>query len=171
MDTVSVKSLLNKPGSEQEFQEERTLVTLAGDGEDLEVTKPWLIRGKISHLDSQSVLFKGQSSTEVIMRCARCNTPVRVPIEVFLTQRFVTDADVKEPLDDEIALESIQDGRIELYDVLLYEMSLAVPMKVLCRDDCKGLCPVCGQNLNEGKCSCKVDNTDPRWDALKSLIK
>jgi len=171
MDTISVKSLLNKPGSEELLQEERHLDTLSGEGEELKVIAPWLVQGKISHLDSESVLFEGQSSTKVIMNCARCNTPVEVPIEVNLKQRFVINADDKEPFDDEIALESIEDGRIALYDVLLYEMSLAVPMKVLCKEDCKGLCPVCGQNLNQGCCACKVDNTDPRWDALKDLIK
>ena len=44
-------------------------------------------------------------------------------------------------------------------------------MKVLCREDCKGLCPKCGRNLNEGPCGCDLHEEDPRWDALKGLLQ
>ncbi len=52
----------------------------------------------------------------------------------------------------------------------LYDYShLNLPMKVLCKDDCKGLCPKCGKNLNEGECGCKSDNIDDRWLPLLDL--
>ena len=48
---------------------------------------------------------------------------------------------------------------------------LSVPLKVLCREECKGLCPHCGKNLNEGACGCRETGADPRWDKLRSLQK
>jgi uncharacterized protein len=49
------------------------------------------------------------------------------------------------------------------------QVLLALPLKIVCRDDCKGLCPQCGKNLNEGPCACVVQVEDPRWAALKEI--
>ena len=57
-----------------------------------------------------------------------------------------------------------------LEDLLREQVLLAVPLKVICREDCKGLCPHCGKNLNEeGACSCADELEDPRWAALKEI--
>jgi len=55
----------------------------------------------------------------------------------------------------------------ELHDTLL----LAVPMKILCKEDCRGLCPHCGADLNEGPCGCDAPQIDPRWEALRKLLE
>ena len=52
-----------------------------------------------------------------------------------------------------------------------YDLLLELPSKMLCQEDCRGLCPICGKDLNEGPCGCEHDTTDPRWDALKSLFQ
>lgn len=56
-----------------------------------------------------------------------------------------------------------------LEDVLREQVLLAVPLKAICREDCKGLCPHCGQNLNQGQCACAEPLEDPRWAALKDI--
>ena len=56
-----------------------------------------------------------------------------------------------------------------LEDVLREQVLLAVPLKVICRDDCKGLCPHCGKNLNQEQCSCAAPGEDARWGALKEI--
>jgi uncharacterized protein len=56
-----------------------------------------------------------------------------------------------------------------LEDALREQVLLALPLKVICREDCKGLCPHCGANLNDGQCSCADPPEDPRWTALKDL--
>jgi len=58
---------------------------------------------------------------------------------------------------------------LELSDVLREQVLLAVPIKTVCRPDCKGLCPRCGHNLNEGDCACQPEQADPRWYALRDL--
>ena len=58
---------------------------------------------------------------------------------------------------------------LELEDVLREQVLLAVPLKTVCQVDCKGLCPRCGQNLNEGSCTCRSEQEDPRWYALRDL--
>lgn len=56
-----------------------------------------------------------------------------------------------------------------LEDVLREQVLLALPLKVTCREDCRGLCPHCGTNLNEQRCSCTAAIDDPRWSALKQI--
>jgi len=56
-----------------------------------------------------------------------------------------------------------------LEDVLREQILLAVPLKAICKEDCRGLCPHCGKNLNAGQCSCEEPVEDPRWNALKEI--
>jgi len=56
-----------------------------------------------------------------------------------------------------------------LEEAVREQVLLALPLKMICREDCKGLCPQCGQNLNEGPCSCTAPNHDLRWSALKEI--
>jgi uncharacterized protein len=58
---------------------------------------------------------------------------------------------------------------IELADVIKEQVLLALPVKTVCKEDCKGLCPHCGQNLNQGSCDCTQERSDPRWSALEGL--
>ncbi|WDU84060.1 YceD family protein [Caloramator sp. Dgby_cultured_2] len=65
----------------------------------------------------------------------------------------------------------ITEDRINLEDMIIDNIILSYPAKILCSDDCKGLCPVCGKNLNEGQCECLKDVIDPRLEALKQFFK
>ena len=64
-----------------------------------------------------------------------------------------------------------KDDTIDLGELMRDEFYLALPMKPLCRPDCKGLCPMCGVNWNRETCTCKAEWTDPRLDSLKTLLK
>ena len=63
----------------------------------------------------------------------------------------------------------IPDGKLDLAQLTWEDLLLFLPSKLLCRDDCKGICPQCGKNLNEGTCECKKE-IDPRFAALLDLL-
>lgn len=73
--------------------------------------------------------------------------------------------------DDEIRVLPSESLVIELDEDVRQSLRLAVPVKLLCTDECKGLCPQCGTNLNEGQCECESDTTDPRWEPLRKLSR
>ncbi len=73
--------------------------------------------------------------------------------------------------DDEVRPYSPEMDILDLTKDVRDTLLLAVPMKLLCKEDCKGLCPVCGANLNHETCSCKVETVDPRWEGLKKLLQ
>lgn len=71
---------------------------------------------------------------------------------------------------DELAVSFYQDERIDLSQMTLEQIVLALPMKPLCKADCRGLCPECGANRNTTRCACAPEDTDPRWATLKTLL-
>ena len=73
--------------------------------------------------------------------------------------------------DDEIIRIPQAEQSVDLVDIVRENILLGVPYKVLCHNDCKGLCPVCGQNLNTEPCHCIPRSPDPRWTVLKDLQK
>ena len=71
----------------------------------------------------------------------------------------------------ELNLDFFSDEEIDIDQLITEQILLAVPMKPLCNSKCPGICPVCGKNLNEGKCNCKTDKVDPRLLPLERLKK
>ena len=98
--------------------------------------------------------------------CDRCGEPYTREMNMNFEHKLVqTLAD--EGNDDYI---ETPDFTLELDDVVISDILLSLPSKNLCRDDCKGLCQICGQNLNNGECSCDKRQTDPRLEILKQFI-
>jgi uncharacterized protein len=106
--------------------------------------------------------------------CTRCLTPV----ERVLVIAFQADFVDKEMFPDskEVHLENsdldtdvIQGNELDLAQVAREQILLNLPEQVLCREDCRGICPVCGKDLNEGRCDCADKEIDPRWAVLKDL--
>ena len=97
--------------------------------------------------------------------CARCNAPIRREMHVEIDHALIARSE-NEETDDYITVENM---RLDLDALASEDIYLAMPYRFLCRDNCKGLCAVCGADLNAGDCGCKKP-TDPRWDALKDLL-
>ena len=118
--------------------------------------------------------LRGRLSTELELQCARCLDPVpqKVDREFELLYRPLgADAgrDELSVTDAEAEIGYYQGDGLLLEDVLREQVLLALPLKITCRADCKGLCPQCGKNLNQEQCSCSRELEDPRWAALKDV--
>lgn len=107
------------------------------------------------------------------MRCHRCLDEFEYPLHMSFSALAVID----EQLEREETLEESEDiihvpARSQFIDAtqLVYDgILLELPYKLLCREDCQGLCDQCGQNLNHGTCQCDQDSIDPRWEKLNQL--
>ncbi len=99
-------------------------------------------------------------------RCDRCLTPFTRSYDLPLEHTLVTSLENEEN-DDFILLEQEQLNLAELVEA---DMLLELPYKSLCREDCRGLCPQCGKNLNEGLCGCRSQSVDPRLEVLRQLL-
>ena len=126
------------------------------------------------HQVIQDIRLRGCLSAGLELQCARCLEPV--PQEVkrefeLLYRPLGADAgkDELSVTDAEAEIGYYQGEGLALEDVLREQILLALPLKVTCRADCKGLCPQCGKNLNQEQCSCSIEVEDPRWAALKDV--
>lgn len=126
------------------------------------------------HQVVQDIRLKGKLETVLQVACARCLEPVDLPVERsfdLLYRPLGTDSGHKElsVTDAEAEIGYYQGEGLLLEDALREQVLLAVPLKAICREDCKGLCPHCGSNLNESQCACSDEVEDPRWAALKDI--
>ena len=122
----------------------------------------------------QDIRVVGEMFTRVEVACARCLEPVARDVQRkfdLLYRPLGSDSGRAEisvtTAEAEIGYYS-GDG-VLLEDILREQLLLEVPIKVVCREDCKGICPHCGQNRNQGSCDCVEAAADPRWDALRGL--
>lgn len=129
-------------------------------------------RGHKNILDD--IRLVGKLATEVEVACARCLEPVRQAVtrDFELLYRPQGADKTKEEASvskGETEISYYEGDGLLLEDVLREQVLLAVPYRVLCQENCKGLCPTCGRNLNSGECGCEDAKPDPRWNALSGL--
>ncbi|KXK05991.1 MAG: putative metal-binding protein [Acidobacteria bacterium OLB17] len=121
--------------------------------------------------DPRGAHISGHLSTAVKAECVRCLEPAEKRIEVEFDDLFVEELEAGSG-EIEVAAgsldESVAGDAVELAEVLREQILLELPDQPLCREDCKGLCPKCGQNRNLIDCNCSAE-IDPRWAALRDL--
>jgi len=103
---------------------------------------------------SEEVLVSGNAKGEAVLECYSCNEKFILPVEFRINQSFPSNVEV-------IGLEE------EIRQLFI----LNLPDRPLCKDDCKGLCPQCGRNLNTGKCGCRQQPSLNKWGKLEELLK
>jgi uncharacterized protein len=126
------------------------------------------------HQVIQDIRLRGRLAAGLELPCARCLDTVKQDVKRefdLLYRPLGADAgrDELSVTDAEAEIGYYQGEGILLEDVLREQVLLALPLKITCREDCKGLCPHCGKNLNQEQCSCAVPLEDPRWTALKEI--
>jgi uncharacterized protein len=104
-------------------------------------------------------------------RCDRCvdefDKELRNNFQMLYTSEEA-DRDLYDP--DEMRLVLPDQHEVDIGDDVRQFIMLAVPQKILCKESCAGLCPRCGRNLNRERCTCTVEEIDPRWDRLRGLL-
>jgi uncharacterized protein len=169
--TVSLDAVLDEPVP---FAFELFFSTAGLDREPLLEVSPVRLEGEISRIE-KGFLFDAQVAYAGKLECSRCLASypfqTREEFSLILTKRAPAPG-------QEIVLEG-DDFDVYFYDepvlpvapIAEERIQMAVPMKPLCREDCRGLCPRCGEDLNVADCGCAADSADPRWEALRQLKK
>ncbi len=126
---------------------------------------------RVEHIKGKELLIHAETILTLVIPCDRCLEDVRHEFVLNSTKHVdvgLSDAELTEELDES----NFIDGYHLDVDKLLYNEILSEwPEKVLCRDDCRGLCGVCGQNLNTGSCDCEEPGLDPRMSVVRDLFK
>jgi uncharacterized protein len=147
------------------------IVDVFGDGNG------HLVQGGIELLrTNRSILAKGILTTEVELTCSRCLSLFRYPLSLNIEEEYIPTIDIVSgvplPMPEEPGSFTIDEHHIiDFTEAIRQYTVMSIPMKPLCREECAGLCPNCGRNLNHGPCSCPQPEVDPRWSGLIELLK
>jgi len=141
--------------------------------ERIRLTEPATVKGKV-RLSGNEVFVNGHIDTRAQVECDRCLQQIELPVSADFALEYITGSDYEssnlaELTEDAMAVSVFDGETIDVDEIVKEQIVLAVPTRVLCREDCKGICPQCGIDKNTGECQCVTDDIDPRWAALKNL--
>jgi DUF177 domain-containing protein len=157
-----------------------------GAVEDFRIVSPVALTGEVRK-DGPQVRLKGHLAATLECACSRCLEAFEVPVAVDLDLLFLPvtavpaagsrsssdDPDDDEGgeaiADDDLGVSFYRGDVLDLGEIIREQFYLALPMKPLCRQECRGLCPVCGINRNRDTCTCRTEWIDPRLEPLKRL--
>lgn len=153
-----------------EFDE---LITVDLEDETAQLIEPCKISGEL-RIGIIQIELDGKVGAKVKLDCSRCLIPVELNLEVPFSAIYITEENYTKEQESKLQGEdfeiAIYDGeKIDLSQLATEQILLNLPTQVFCQENCQGLCPKCGQNLNKEKCSCETKEIDPRWSALKNL--
>ena len=172
---LDLSDIARVPGSFAEHEIDMTF----HDVEGMTLTAP--VRGKmIVSSTGRVLLLEGAVDTEVELLCYRCGITYRQPVHAEFQEDFVLQPmqahgqgprvnEEEEMPETRLFFEGTLD--LNLDELLRQSIFVALPLKPLCRDDCQGLCPHCGQRLSEGPCACQPENINPRMAVLQRLLE
>jgi uncharacterized protein len=140
---------------------------------DFRQLEPLEVRGTAELIEGQ-IRISGTLQTKVDLVCARCLDSVAEDLSRDFDLYYRPIAAMQGGEEEHLAAEDTEIGFFEgnglfLADILAEQVNLAIPMKVICRSDCRGLCSHCGANLNHEECRCEAHATDPRFEPLARL--
>ena len=172
--TIPLEAAAEEPVA---FDFELTVPAESLDRELLLETSPVRFAGEVSRIEAGYAL-SGELSWGGKLECSRCLTAYPFDADesfsLMLYKRY--KGEPGEPAERELDKDDLdvyfyEDPELSVLPIVEERIQMAVPMKPLCKEDCLGLCPTCGKDLNQGPCECREETIDPRWEALSKLKK
>ena len=125
---------------------------------------------RLSNIGRSKALVQGSARLTFGLACDRCLRDVDYTFDLSFDTVVISPDYTGEDAEEEAASELMEGYHLNVDELIKNELLLNWPMKVLCREDCKGICKSCGKNLNDGECGCDDFVPDPRMAAIKDLF-
>ena len=163
---INLLPILNYEGKRLDIDE--TLKIENRDGDNFQILEPVTVKGQMVNIGGSLELeAKGEARLKLV--CDRCLEEFEDMVAFEIQERF-KKAENGSGVESNPDIVMLEGDTVDL-DALVYDaLVMHLPSKVLCTQDCKGLCLNCGQNLNQGDCKCDTRPTDPRFDILDNLL-
>ncbi len=159
---IYIKNLKSDDSGYTSFELSENIKGIDSGGETINFSGPINVKGIIERNEG-TFLIKGEVQAKVILQCSRCLRTVKYPLNTVFDQMYSETGDGEDVL-------LARGDRIELNKPVQESILLELPIKVLCKEECKGLCPICGVDRNVTQCDCKHERVDPRMQKLKKLL-
>lgn len=145
---------------------------LADAGEGVRATEMVRVEGRAEH-EAGGLRVRGRLGTHVALTCSRClaefSRPLASDFDVLYSRVAVYEDEIRLSARD-LAVIQLEGDTVDLDELAREQLLLELPLAPLCRETCKGLCPRCGMDLNQGDCGCPKEPVDPRFAVLKKLL-
>lgn len=163
---ADLSNIIKITGAKLELNNEISLNDAEFLGETYRFNSPLIIKGDI-HNNGQSLTLTANVHGTMVTECSRCLDDIEVEVDFDISECLSRSDEGADKEGDVILFEGYE---IELDDIVTDHFLMNISGRYLCSDDCKGLCPNCGHNLNEGDCGCNREVIDPRWQALADIM-
>lgn len=164
---IDVSKLKRTPGTSQNFRLEEPLNSIGFGSDKLDFEGSVKVDIEATNFDGR-ISLTGDVNAVVVLQCSRCLKDFRLNLETSFEKEFRTESSPMKERDESLLFKG---ETIDLTEVIVESILLELPMKHICHVECKGLCNVCGIDLNENSCSCEKEDIDPRLEALKNFFK
>ncbi len=136
-------------------------------GEEFVFPSPLKVTGNIKN-NTKNLELNAKAEGFMRVHCARCAKPFTTPVKFRLSEVLVREDGEISPDSDAVVFSGYT---VDLTEIVTNNFFMNVSGRYLCKEDCKGLCPICGVDLNEEACNCNQEQIDPRWEKLAEIIK
>lgn len=174
---ISIADIKSEAGLHKRVELELSLEPVELGGQEVRFAEPFRGTAEIWNAGDR-ILVRAELVGEATLVCSRCLTSFTEPLSVSFEEEFVPEGSVEADSEEEQeesdrTVTEYSGDEIDLSEPLRDNILLELPMKPLCDEDCKGICPRCGTNLNQAECTCadSSEAVDPRLAALKDLLR
>lgn len=165
MVVVDISKISKLYGASIDVDYSEEIKDLDFSGQMINFNGPVNVSGKITNL-KEILLFEGKIDGKITLECDRCTKSIDYKFNIDANEKFSNNY-----IDNEDDLYIFRGDTIDLGDVVKNIIVLNLPMKYICSEGCKGLCPNCGTDLNTTQCGCNNEIIDPRLEGLKKFLK
>lgn len=165
--TIDVSAILKELGGKIDINGVVYMPDTDFLGEMYRFNEPLNVLGSVSN-NGKSLILRAHCTGRMLTQCARCMKDIEVDVDFEIDENLVQDNE-EVSVDDDVIVFS--EPQIDIDNIVADCFLMNVEGKYLCSEDCQGLCPQCGADLNTESCDCGQDNIDPRWAALVDIMK
>lgn len=163
---IDVVALFNNEGAKKDILGELDFNTSSMNASGFSFEKPVFLNGSISNMGG-SLELEAVIEGTVTTSCARCTKELNSQFRYSFTE-LIKQADLDSTSAEDVIY--IAEPKLDITDIAVNNFLVNAPMRYLCSEDCKGLCPDCGADLNNGECDCNKQKIDPRLEILNKLF-
>lgn len=167
---IDLTDILNHEGRKEEYSVPLELDVVKTGRESFPVLEKAPVNVEVIHTEDQVLEIKAASDVMVAVPCARCLETVKVPFHIQCDLKADMKLSEREREEESEELSCIADKKLDVDWLVHNEILTDWPIQVLCREDCKGICPKCGANRNQTSCGCDTAVPDPRMAAISDIF-
>lgn len=168
---INLTELFSRDGKEKHYTLDIGMDTFKAPDGVYDIVSKEPVGLHIQNLGKRRLMVEGKANLVLQIPCDRCLEPVNVPLDLTISEELDMSKTDEERVADLDEQPYVSGYNLDVDQLLCNELLLNLPMKVLCKEDCQGICNRCGTNLNHGTCSCEQHSPDPRMSVIQDLFQ